>query len=69
MFVDDFSKILYKCLLKISGEIFNIGSSKNYKVKFIISKINQLIGKGSPRYNKIKLRKDEPLNLYPKLKK
>ena len=70
MFVDDFSKILYKCLfLKISGEIFNIGSSKNYKVKFIINKINQLIGKGSPRYNKIKLRKDEPLNLYPKLKK
>ena len=48
MFVDDFSKILYKCLfLKISGEIFIIGSSKNYKVKFIISKINQLI-KGHP---------------------
>ena len=70
IYVNDFSKIVYKCLfLKINGEILNVGSSKNYKVKFIINKINKLIKKGSPQYGQIKLRKDEPLNLYPSLTK
>ena len=70
IYVKDFTKILYRFLfLKNSGEIFNIGSSKNYTVKFIINKIQNLIGKGSPRYGRIKLRNDEPLNLYPSLSK
>ena len=68
IYVNDFSKIVYKCLfLKINGEILNVGSSKNYKVKFIINKINKLIKKGSPQYGQIKIRKDEPLKLYPSL--
>ncbi len=70
MYVKDFSKILYKFLfIKINGEIFNVGSQRNYKVKFIISKIRSLIGKGNPKYGRIKLRKDEPLNLFPNLTK
>ena len=70
MYVKDFSKVLYKILfLKISGQIINIGSSKNYKVKFIIDKIRKIIKKGTPQYGRIKLRKDEPLNLYPNLTK
>lgn len=70
IYVNDFSKIVYKSLfLKTNGEILNVGSSKNYKVKFIINKINKLIKKGFPQYGKIKLRKDEPLNLYPSLNK
>lgn len=70
MYVKDFSKIVYKCLfLKINGEVLNVGSSRNYKVKFIIDKINRLINKGFPQYGQIKLRKDEPLNLYPNLTK
>jgi nucleoside-diphosphate-sugar epimerase len=69
-YVNDFSKIVYQALfLKASGEILNVGSSKNYKVKFIINKINKLIKKGIPQFGQIKLRKDEPLNLYPSLNK
>ena len=68
IYVKDFTKILYRFLfIKINGEIFNVGSTNNYKVKFIINKICSLIGKGSPKYGKIKLRKDEPINLFPNL--
>lgn len=70
MYVKDFAKMLYKFLfMKINGEIFNIGSQRNYKVKFIINRIRSLIGKGNPKYGKIRLRKDEPLKLFPNLTK
>ncbi len=70
MYVKDFSKIVYKCFfLKINGEILNIGSSKNYTVKFIINKIKKIINKGFPNYGRIKLRNDEPFNLSPDLNK
>ena len=40
IYVKDFTKILYRFLFfKTNGEIYNIGSSKNYRVKFIIDKI------------------------------
>ncbi len=70
IYVNDFVKIVYKCLFaKVSGDILNVGSPKSYKVSYLINKINRLIGKGFPQYGKIKLRNDEPLNLYPNLKK
>ena len=70
MYVKDFSKVLYKFLfMKTKGEIFNVGSQRNYEVKFIINRIRSLIGKGNPKYGKIKLRKDEPLKLFPNLTK
>lgn len=69
-FIKDFVSVIYKCLkIKAYGEIINVGSHKNYTVKFIINKINQIIKKGSPKYGKLKLRKDEPLSLYPNLTK
>jgi dTDP-glucose 4,6-dehydratase len=70
IYVKDFSKIIYKCLfLRINEQILNVGSLRNYKVKFIINKINKLINKGFPQYGQIKLRRDELLNLYPDLSK
>jgi len=70
MFIDDFVKIVYKSLFsKLTGQILNVGSVKNYKVKFVISNINKLIGMGRPLYGRIKMRRDEPMNLYPSLKK
>ena len=70
IYVNDFIDILYKCLfIRAKGEIFNVGSCKNYKIKFVIDYIHKLIKKGLPKFGFIKLRKDEPLNLYPDLKK
>ena len=70
IYINDFINILYKCLfIKTQGEIFNVGSSKNYKIKFIIDYIHKLVKKGFPKFGMIKLRKDEPMNLYPDLKK
>ncbi len=69
-FIKDFVSVIYKCLeINANGQIINVGSHKNYTVKFIIDKINQIIKKGSPQYGKLKLRKDEPLSLYPNLSK
>ena len=51
------------------GEIINIGSGKPKKIKNIILLIKKIIGKGSPQFGKIKLRKDEILKLYPNINK
>jgi nucleoside-diphosphate-sugar epimerase len=51
------------------GEIFNIGTGQPIKIKKIINSIQYTIKKGKPNYGKIKLRKDEILNLYPKINK
>lgn len=69
-YLEDFLKVLLKCLtLKTNGEIINVGSSKNYSVKFVINTICKIIKKGTPKYGMLKLRKDEPFNLYPDLSK
>lgn len=68
IYINDFTKILYKCLLlESNGLILNVGSSKNFKVKYIINKIKRLTKKGFPKFGKIKMRKDEPKILYPDL--
>ena len=68
IYIKDFTKILFKCLLlKSNGFILNVGSSKNFKVKYIINKIKRLTKKGFPKFGKIKMRKDEPKILYPDL--
>ena len=45
----------------------NIGSRKSYKVKTIIKKIKSVTNKGKPLFGMIKLRQDEPKNIYPDL--
>ena len=65
IYVKDFVSAVYKSLfIKISGKIINVGSNKNYSVKFVINRITKIIGKRSPMFGKIKMRKDEPLELF-----
>ena len=54
---------------KSKGQIFNIGSGKQIKVKEIINKICKIVGSGEPKFGKIKIRKDEISKLYPSINK
>ena len=54
---------------RANGEIFNIGSGKPIKIKYIINQIFKIIGKGEAQFGKIKYRKNENMRLYPKIKK
>ena len=49
------------------GKIFNIGSGSKIKVKKIIKYIVKFCKGGKPLFGKIKLRKDELINLYPSI--
>jgi len=69
LYIDDLVKVILKCLnnSKLNGKSFNIGFGKSYKVKDVIEIIRKYINYGNPIYGKIKLRKDEIQNLYPKI--
>ena len=69
--VDDFINAIYKSLdnKKAIGKIINIGYGKSIKVKKVILIINKFLKKGFPKFNKIKLRKDEMMILYPSIKR
>jgi nucleoside-diphosphate-sugar epimerase len=54
---------------KCYGEIINIGSGQPVKIKKIILLIKNLIKRGLPQFNKIKLRDEESLYFYPSVKK
>jgi dTDP-glucose 4,6-dehydratase len=54
---------------KVEGEIFNIGSGKPLKIVNIIKKIVRYYKSGNPQFNKIKLRKEEQMKIYPKILK
>ena len=54
---------------KLLGEIINVGYGKCITVKKVINYICNIIGKGKPEYNKIKLRKDEAKIIYPNILK
>lgn len=70
LYVNDFVNIIIKILfLNRNGEILNVGSVKNYSVKSIITKIHKLIKKGYLKFGNLKLRNDEPKELYPSLTK
>ena len=51
------------------GQIINIGSGKPKKIKKVIENVRAICRGGYPQYGKIKMRKDEILNLYPDIKK
>ena len=61
-----FLKFLIK---KARGEIFNLGTGKPMKLRNIIEFIKNYLKAGKPQYGSIKLRKDEPVKLYPSIKK
>jgi nucleoside-diphosphate-sugar epimerase len=71
LYIDDFVKAVYRSLksTKNSGEVINIGSGKPVKIKSLILKIKNLVGKGKPKFCKIQIRSDEPVKLYPDILK
>lgn len=71
LFVEDFVKAIFKTLTKknVNGEIINIGSNNNLKVKKVILMIKDYLNSGKPMFGKIKLRKDESIKYYPSIKK
>lgn len=72
LFIDDAVDAILKLFLKKKkayGKIFNIGYGKPTKIKKIILLIKKIIGKGSPLFGKIKLRKEESMTFYPSIQK
>lgn len=71
LFIDDLSNLITKIVKKnkIKKGIYNVGSGKPEKIKSIICDIQRVIKKGFPQYGKIKMRKDEILNLFPDIQK
>lgn len=71
LFVNDFIKAIFKIIKSKSctGQIINIGSEENLKVKLVINKIQKLVKNGQPLFGKIKLRKDEIINSFPNINK
>ena len=71
LFIDDFIKGIFKILSSknVNGEIINIGSNENLRIKRVILMITNYIKLGKPLFGKIKLRKDESLRYYPNIKK
>ena len=66
LFIDDAVSGIMQSLnnKKSNGHILNICSGNPIKIKSIITKISKTIKKGKPIFGQIKLRPDEPLNLY-----
>ena len=54
---------------KAKGEIFNIGSGKPLKIRNIIYRILNYYRSGNPLFDKIKLRKEEQMKIYPNISK
>lgn len=71
LYVDDFTNLIIKILKhkKNPSGIYNIGYGRPKKVKNIINKISNYIGKGKPQFGAIKMRKDEIESLYPDISK
>jgi len=71
IYVEDVINAIIKILKSktVKGEIINIGSGKPITIKKVILKICKLVNGGMPQFDKIKLRKDEILKLYPNIEK
>jgi nucleoside-diphosphate-sugar epimerase len=71
IYVEDVVNAIIKTLRtdKVAGEIMNIGTGKPARIKNIIQHICYLVGLGKPQFGKIKLRKDEIIELYPNISK
>ncbi len=71
IYVEDAVSAIFKIFnkKKARGEIFNLGSGKPKKLRNIIEFIKNYLKSGKPQYGSIKLRKDEPVKLYPSINK
>ncbi len=70
IYIDDLIDLIILCLKNKNNTngIFNVGSGKPKKIKYIINYIKNYLKKGKPQFGKIKMRKDESLELYPSIK-
>ena len=70
-YISDVVNAIFLALVskKANGEIFNIGSGKPKKIKYVINQVLKIIGKGKAEFGKIKYRENENMQLYPKIKK
>ena len=59
--------IIFKKIDKANGKIFNIGLGKGIKLKYVIKKINKIIGKGTPLYGSNDMRTDEAKRVLPNI--
>ncbi len=71
IYVDDAVSAIFNIFnkKKSRGEILNLGSGKPIKLRNIIEFIKNYLKLGKPQYGSIKLRKDEPIKLYPSIRK
>ena len=69
LYVDDLVDVFFLALdnKKVLGKIINIGSGEKLSIKFIIKKIINYYNSGRPKFNEIKLRKEEMIKVYPSL--
>lgn len=71
LYISDAINAFIKTLLskKSDGQILNIGYGKSIKLKKIMHYVGEITNFFKPFYGKIKLRKDEALDIYPDIKK
>lgn len=69
LYIDDLVDALFLALgnKKVLGKIINIGSGEKLTIKFIIKKIINYYNLGKPKFNQIKLRKEEIMKVFPDL--
>ena len=69
--VEDVVGAIHKTLVSKNarGKIINIGSGKPRNLKSIIKYVKKATKGGHPQFDKIKLRKDEVLKIYPNINK
>ena len=71
LYISDLIDIFFLILKssEVKGEILNIGSGKPLKIKNIIQRILSYYKSGKPQFGKIKLRKEEQMEIYPDIRK
>ena len=71
IYIDDVIRAILNSLNNKNalGNIINVGAQKPKKIKSVIKKIRSIIKSGSPQFGKIKMRRDEILNIYPNISK
>ena len=67
LYIDDLVRMTSKVIKskKVKGKILNVGSGNRVSVRKIIEKIVSISKGGKPLYGKIKMRKEENLNMFP----
>ena len=71
LYIEDLIKLFLLILKnkKNITNIFNVGYGKPTYIKKIIKKISLMIKGGEPIFGAIEMRKDEPISMYPNIKK